>query len=173
MLKKTIYDLTELLPLNTRPTTAAAIPPMSIHMDLSVGVPVKKRVMSEPNESDALIPKIINTIPATTSPSPRALFIICLSFVWDYLNSKIRFRRFQTERRPEINDTRNNIRKITKSIFAIAAAVPAIPTNPNTPAINAMTKNINDQLNIVMPFFFILRYPACLRLLKRPLCHTR
>jgi hypothetical protein len=75
------YDLTDLLPLKTRPMTAAAIPPISNHMDWSVGVPVKKRDISEPNESEALIPKTINARPATTNASPNALFMICLSLV--------------------------------------------------------------------------------------------
>jgi predicted transglutaminase-like cysteine proteinase len=54
--------------------------------------------------------------------------------------------------------------------LAIAAAVPAIPTKPNTPAINATIKNINDQLNIVLPFSLFELYG--LHLLKRLPCHA-
>jgi hypothetical protein len=40
----------------TSPTTLATEPPMSSHMALSVGEPVKKREKLEPMESEALIP---------------------------------------------------------------------------------------------------------------------
>jgi hypothetical protein len=40
----------------TSPTTVAAVPPMSSHMVLSVGLPVKKREKLELMESEALIP---------------------------------------------------------------------------------------------------------------------
>ena len=63
------------------PIIKLAIPPSSIHMDLSVGDPVKNREKSEPIEFDALIPKMIRTIPSTSSAIPIGLFIIfALSF---------------------------------------------------------------------------------------------
>jgi hypothetical protein len=58
------------------PKTAEAIPPVSIHMDLSVGLPVKNRETSELKESAALIPNIVNTIPTTSSTIPNDLFMI-------------------------------------------------------------------------------------------------
>src|SRR5476651_1195439 len=60
------------------PTTAAAAPPTSIHIALSVGEPVKKREMSEPNEFDALTPKIISRIPPARSASESGLFMFFL-----------------------------------------------------------------------------------------------
>jgi hypothetical protein len=63
------------------PTIKLATPPSSIHMDLSVGDPVKNREKSEPIEFEALIPKMIRTIPSTSSAIPIGLFIIfALSF---------------------------------------------------------------------------------------------
>jgi len=43
--------------------------------------------------------------------------------------------------RPVISETRNRMRKTTKRIFAIPAAVPAIPAKPRTPAMIATIKN--------------------------------
>jgi len=40
-----------------------------------------------------------------------------------------------------MREIRNRMRKTTKRIFAIPAAVPAIPANPRTPAIIATIKN--------------------------------
>jgi len=45
--------------------------------------------------------------------------------------------------------TREAKRKTAKSIHAILAAVPARPTKPRTAAINAITKNVIDQLSII------------------------
>ena len=54
------------------PTIAEAMPPIKSHIALLVGDPVKNRETSELNESDALIPKMISTIPTTSSAMPRA-----------------------------------------------------------------------------------------------------
>ena len=65
-----------------RPATAATAPPMSIHMALSVGLPVKKRFTSEPNEFEAWTPRTIRMIPPTSRANGRALFIyVCLCCV--------------------------------------------------------------------------------------------
>ena len=45
-------------------------------MDLSVGVPVKKRLASEPNDSEALIPKTISAMPMASRASPMLLFMM-------------------------------------------------------------------------------------------------
>jgi hypothetical protein len=60
--------------LVTAPMVVAAMPPISSHMDLSVGVPVKKRLASDPNDSEALIPKTISAIPTANRASPIPLF---------------------------------------------------------------------------------------------------
>lgn len=117
----------------------AQIPPMIIQMDLSVGVPEKKRETSELKESEALNPKIIRTTPPATNAIPSALFIII----------------FQALRRPVISDTRNKIRKMVKRIFAIVAAVPAMTPKPSTAATRATTRKIRDQLNITVRFLFL------------------
>lgn len=43
----------------------------------------------------------------------------------------------------------NSIRKITKSIFAMAAACTAIPVKPRTPATIATTKKSRTQFNMI------------------------
>jgi hypothetical protein len=50
--------------------------------------------------------------------------------------------------RPKISETTNRIRNSKNRIFAIEAAVPATPKNPKAPAINAITRKVNAQLNI-------------------------
>src|SRR5215212_9474856 len=59
-----------------------------------------------------------------------------------------------TTLRPKRRDTTNNTRNTAKRIFAKPAAIPARPANPNTAAINAITRNVIDQLNIPLPSFF-------------------
>ena len=44
-------------------------PPISIHMALSVGDPVKNREMSEPSDFDALMPKTSSSTPAARNAS--------------------------------------------------------------------------------------------------------
>src|SRR5580658_3469774 len=61
------------------PVTRLTMPPNSSQTALFVGAPVKKREKFEPTESDALIPKTINTMPAATREIPNALFICFLS----------------------------------------------------------------------------------------------
>jgi hypothetical protein len=51
-------------------------PPMSSHMVLSVGFPVKKRETPEAVESEALTPQMMRMIPPTTSASEMGLFMI-------------------------------------------------------------------------------------------------
>jgi hypothetical protein len=67
--------------VRNNPTTAATTPPISIHMDLSVGVPVKNLETSEPNDSEALMPNIARITPPTRSAIPSALFMIHLSIL--------------------------------------------------------------------------------------------
>jgi ABC-type molybdenum transport system ATPase subunit/photorepair protein PhrA len=57
----------------------AAHPPMSSQTDLSVGVPVKKREMSELKESIAVIPKTMRITPPTINTNDINLFMIVLS----------------------------------------------------------------------------------------------
>jgi|SRR5579871_462124 len=64
---------------NKPPTTELATPPISSHMALSVGEPVKSREKSEPIELDDCAPKMMRTMPMATRAIPRTLFIICLS----------------------------------------------------------------------------------------------
>jgi len=59
-----------------RPTTHAIEPPISSHMVLSVGEPVKKREKLDPIESEALIPKIIRQIPPRRRASETILFMM-------------------------------------------------------------------------------------------------
>ena len=47
------------------------------------------------------------------------------------------------------------IRKTKNKILAIPTAVDTIPKNPNTPAINAMIRNITAQPNIVNTSLFL------------------
>ncbi len=65
----------------------------------------------------------------------------------------------------------NKTRKTKNKIFAIPTAEPAIPVNPNKPAINAIIKNVIDQLNIKSPFcllfwIFVKTISACFPLLS-------
>jgi hypothetical protein len=46
-------------------------------MASSVGAPVKKREMSDPMESEAFIPKMINRIPTASIAIPNGLFMVC------------------------------------------------------------------------------------------------
>jgi hypothetical protein len=70
------YDLAERPSVKKKPMTAETIPPMSNHIDSSVGLPVKNRETSELNDSDALMPKIISRVPTISNPIPSDLFII-------------------------------------------------------------------------------------------------
>jgi hypothetical protein len=58
--------------------TAAAMPPMSIQMALSVGEPVKNLETSEPKEFVALTPMTMSTTPPTSRTMGMSLFIIFL-----------------------------------------------------------------------------------------------
>src|SRR5437867_3766138 len=58
--------------ITKNPTIAEPILPIKSQIALLVGDPVKNRETSELNESDALIPKMISTIPTTSSAMPRA-----------------------------------------------------------------------------------------------------
>jgi hypothetical protein len=61
----------------------ATIPPISIHIALSVGEPVKKRETSELNDFVAETPKTTRTIPPTSIASKTALFIEKAPFDFD------------------------------------------------------------------------------------------
>jgi hypothetical protein len=54
----------------------ATIPPMSIHIALSVGEPVKNREMSELNEFVAETPMTIRAMPHATIINDISLFIV-------------------------------------------------------------------------------------------------
>ncbi len=58
------------------PTAVTATPPNRSQIDLSVGVPVKKREASELNDCEALIPKRMSPTPMTNNTIPRVLFIM-------------------------------------------------------------------------------------------------
>lgn len=60
----------------TAPTAVAAAPPMSSHMVLSVGLPVKNREKPEAVESEALMPKMMRIMPPTSNTSEMGLFMI-------------------------------------------------------------------------------------------------
>ena len=75
----------------TAPTVVAAMPPSSSHMDLSVGVPVKNRLASELNESEALIPKIISAIPTAKRASPMPFFIVSFQGYAGARHAAVRF----------------------------------------------------------------------------------
>jgi hypothetical protein len=64
------------------------------------------------------------------------------------VNPRQLFRWIQVDLRPKMSDTRNNTKKITKSTFAIQAAVPAIPAKPSNAATKATIKNVIDQPSI-------------------------
>ena len=73
------------IPSPITPTMEATTPPISIHTDLSVGEPVKNRETSELNESMAMTPKTIRTMPPANSASEIALFMLfpfvtCVAF---------------------------------------------------------------------------------------------
>jgi len=49
-----------------------------------------------------------------------------------------------------IKDMRNKTRKIMKTILAISTDATAMPVNPKTPAMIAMIRNVNTQLNMAV-----------------------
>lgn len=53
------------------------------------------------------------------------------------------------------NETAAKIKNTKNNILAIPAEVPAMPPNPNTAAINAITKKVSAQLNIIKPRLFV------------------
>jgi hypothetical protein len=63
----------------------ATIPPMSIHIALSVGEPVKNRETSELNDFVAATPKTTRTIPPARIASEISLFIEKTSFSFSFL----------------------------------------------------------------------------------------
>jgi len=69
------FELRNVIVRPARPTTAAAIPPMSIQTALSVGEPVKNRETSELNEFVALMPTIMSTTPPASRARETILFI--------------------------------------------------------------------------------------------------
>lgn len=62
------------------PTVVATIPATSSQIAFFVGEPVKNRETSEVNDSEALTPHIIKTIPATSSATERPLFMARMAF---------------------------------------------------------------------------------------------
>jgi hypothetical protein len=54
---------------------------------------------------------------------------------------------------PNMSDKRKSTTKMKNSTFATEAAPAAMPVNPNSPAINAITKKIKVQRNMI----FVLR----------------
>src|SRR5205823_7770329 len=70
-----------------RPTITVTTPPTIIHMDRSVGFPVKNRDTSELNECDSLRPKTNSTIPSARMAKPTMLFMALISCrAWDAAN---------------------------------------------------------------------------------------
>lgn len=63
------------------PIRHSTTPPISIHIALSVGEPVKKREMSEPSEFDALVPKIMSMTPTARIARENALYMKKPSFI--------------------------------------------------------------------------------------------
>jgi hypothetical protein len=63
------------------PVTTLAMPPINSQIALFVGEPVKKREKSDPREFEALIPKMIRTIPKASSANPNGFIVIFLSLV--------------------------------------------------------------------------------------------
>lgn len=70
-----IYPRRRPMKMRPMPRTAATAPPMSIHMERSVGEPVKVRETSDENDWDSLKPKISRITPAAISAIPIAVFI--------------------------------------------------------------------------------------------------
>src|SRR6185295_3062773 len=60
----------------TKPITAAAMPPISVHTALSVGDPVKNRETSELNEFVAVTPMTMSTTPPARRAREIILFIM-------------------------------------------------------------------------------------------------
>lgn len=58
-----------------------AMPPIKSHIEWFVGFPVKARETLDPNELEALTPKMINTTPTTNMAMAIALFISAFVFV--------------------------------------------------------------------------------------------
>lgn len=58
------------------PTAQATVPPISSHMVLSVGLPVKKRVNEDLIESDAFTPQVRRRSPATSRTKEKVLFMV-------------------------------------------------------------------------------------------------
>jgi len=63
------------------PRTAATAPPISIHIERSVGEPVKARDTSDVNECDSLKPNTSRSKPAAISAIPIAVFIVGLNLL--------------------------------------------------------------------------------------------
>jgi hypothetical protein len=63
------------------PTAAAAMPPMSIQMALSVGDPVKNLETSELKEFVAWIPKMMSATPPTSRAIEMSLFMSATEFL--------------------------------------------------------------------------------------------
>jgi hypothetical protein len=61
--------------MDTRPMTAATVPPMSIQIALSVGEPLKNRDTSELKEFVALMPMTMSTTPPMSRAREIILFI--------------------------------------------------------------------------------------------------
>jgi hypothetical protein len=57
------------------PTMVTTTPPINSQIARSVGAPVKRREKSDPNESEALTPKMISTMPRISSTSETGVFI--------------------------------------------------------------------------------------------------
>ena len=58
------------------PKTAATAPPISIHIDRSVGEPVNARDTSDERDCDSLKPKMTSSKPAAISAMPIDVFIL-------------------------------------------------------------------------------------------------
>ena len=52
--------------------------------------------------------------------------------------------------RPKISERTKSTKKTMKRILAMPAAVPAIEVKPSNAAMRAMTRNVTDQLNMVV-----------------------
>lgn len=61
--------------MDASPTIKATAPPINIHIDLSVGEPVKNRETSELKDWDALRPNAIKMTPTASKAIETALFI--------------------------------------------------------------------------------------------------
>jgi hypothetical protein len=87
----------------------------------------------------------------------KSMLLLC--FVLLLRAYKMLFHRPFFLTKPVNKDMTNSKIKMKNNTFAIPAAAEAMPPKPKTAAINAITKNINAQFNMMMLLFFLKMPP--------------